>query len=141
MLIPTLSSGMLRGMSWLTSIFAPLTSVFTEYRKGKVEVKQARIRRDVAKLDAEAAALTQQATAEGNWDMEALKQSQFSWKDEVLTVIFFLPFLGAFVPELQMYIKDGFVFLGNTPVWYQACIIGIVANAFGLRWWFTRKKL
>ncbi len=126
-------------MSW--NPIGAIADAFTSYREGRTKVKEAKIRRDVAKFDAEAKRYEKLIDVEADWDKEALRQSQFSWKDEFLTIVFFAPFVGAFIPKVQDYVLTGFQYLGKVPEWYIVCILGIVAATFGLRWWFTKKKL
>lgn len=122
-------------------ILGIVTEAFSSYRKGKTKVKEARIARDVAKYEAEAKRFMKAAEAESDWDMEAMRQSQFSWKDEFIVIMLFLPYIGAFIPGVQDHVLVGFEYLGKTPYWYQWSLLGVVAASFGLRWWFSNKKL
>ena len=60
--------------------------------KGKVEKSKAEGEVKVAEAKAKAKILEKQATGEIDWDLEAIKGSQNSWKDEWLTIIFSIPF-------------------------------------------------
>jgi len=61
------------------------------WMKGKVDKQKAESDVKVAKAKAEAVVYQKQATGEIDWDIESMKGSQSSWKDEWLTVIFSIP--------------------------------------------------
>ena len=79
--------------------------------------------------------------AETDYDLEALKQSQVSWRDEYLTILLSLPFIGSFLPVVQEYVVRGWGYLDKAPVWFQASWIGVIAATFGLRWLFSRQSI
>ena len=85
-----------------------------------------------AKLTAEAKYHENRAQAAEDWDVEAMRQAQYSWKDEFITAIWFSPLIVAWVyPEKARLWLD---FVGDMPLWYQIIMCGIVAASFGLRW-------
>ena len=120
---------------------SPVTTAITSYNDGKTRIKEAKIVAEVAKYNAEAKRWEQAASIEGDWDQQALRQSQYSWKDEWLTIIITMPFVFLFFPFSQDYVVKGFQYMSEAPFWYQTIFMGIVAASFGLRWWFTKKKL
>ncbi|NTU54838.1 MAG: hypothetical protein HGA79_01135 [Anaerolineales bacterium] len=80
----------------------------------------------------------QKATTD--YDLEALKQTQTSWRDEYLTVLLSLPVIGSFFPVVQDSVVRGWEYLGKAPMWFQVSWIGVIAATFGLRWLYTRKS-
>lgn len=92
-----------------------------------------------SKNEAEAARHKQAAQIEGDWDTEALRQSQYSWKDEFLTLIIFSPLIVAWFDEERAMAWVEFV--SELPVFYQIFMGGIIAASFGLRWWFKQQGL
>lgn len=126
-------------LSFISGLFTPAVNAFNGYQERKVAVTKAKQKLKIAKINAEAKRFELQQEATTNWDMEAMRQSQFSWKDEALMIILFAPFVAAFVPMLQVYVKEGFAIIGELPVWYQASLVGIIAASFGLRWLFQGK--
>lgn len=126
-------------LSFLSGLFTPAVEAFNGYQERKKEVKIAKQKLVLAKINAETRRFELQLEATTNWDMEAMRQSQFSWKDEVLMIILFLPFIASFIPGLQKYIEKGFEVIGDLPVWYQMSLVGIIAASFGLRWLFQGK--
>lgn len=90
-----------------------------------------------AKYKSEEARFMAQAKAEADWDQEALRQAQYSWKDEFITIIIFAPLIVAWFDQSA---AQGWVdFVTQMPVWYQVIMSGIVAASFGLRWFFKNK--
>ncbi len=90
-----------------------------------------------AKQEAEVALHQQLAKTEADWDVIAQRQAQYSWKDELITCIWFAPLVVAwFDPERSMEWVD---FVSELPIWYQFGMFGIIAASFGLRWYFKQQ--
>lgn len=118
----------------------PISDGFTAWNDGRVRIKEAKINAQVARYNAEARLAEKEADAERDWDMEALKQQENSWRDEYLTILLSLPLIGSFIPDIQDHVVRGWEYLQKAPLWYQLCFMGVVAATFGLRWWFNRNK-
>ena len=97
---------------------------------GWVDLKKAKYKSQEARFMA-------QAKAEADWDQEALREAQYSWKDELITIIIFAPMVVAWFDEVKAmaWVK----FVSEMPVWYQVIMTGIVAASLGLRWLFKNK--
>lgn len=126
-------------LSFIVGLFKPVAGMYEARQKRKAEKVEAKHNLSMAKLNAEARRYELQQAATTNWDIEAMRQSQFSWKDEYLLVILTLPFIGAFIPVVQDYVAQGFLYIDDMPIWYQTAFIGIIAASFGLRWLFQGK--
>ena len=100
--------------------------IFTSW----VDLKKSKYNADSARYEAD-------AKAERDWDQEALRQAQYSWKDELITIIMFAPLVVAWFNKdaAMAWVK----FVTELPVWYQIILSGIVAASFGLRWLFKNK--
>jgi len=133
-------------------IVAALTLIgegFKTWWDGRQKIKEKKVDVQIAKYEAEATRFRMQAQIEADWDMEAMRQSQYSWKDEWLTLIlsipyimsFVVPFIEPFIPGVTQHYKEAWLLLDQTPTWYQVSFLGIVAASFGLRWWFTNQKI
>lgn len=124
-------------------IIGPIINAFTgigkEWLQGRREIKKAKIGATVARFEAEAEFAKQRIDRRENYDLEALKQMRYSWKDEWFVFVFTLPVIAAFLPGFQDYVLIGFTYLEKTPVWYRMIVIGMVAATFGLRWLFGGK--
>jgi len=103
------------------------------WMKGKVDKQKAESDVKVAKAKAEAVVYQKQATGEIDWDLESMKGSQSSWKDEWLTIIFSIPLVMCFIPGMEEIVQNGFARLNELPEWYQYTLGVIVAASFGVR--------
>lgn len=90
-----------------------------------------------AKQEAEASYNLMLAKGEQDWDVMAMKNSQFSWKDEFITIIIFAPLIVAWFDQDKALAWVDFV--TQLPYWYQVMMFGIIAASFGLRWLFRRE--
>ena len=71
---------------------------------------------------------------DGNWDEAAMSASDNSWKDEAWTLTFIAIILASFIPALQPFMKQGFIFLKNDcPDWISYGILASIAGSFGLK--------
>ena len=77
--------------------------------------------------------MQKQATGEIDWDLEAIKGSQNSWKDEWLVILFSIPLILAFIPGGEEIVQNGFAQLDKMPEWYQYSLGVIIAASFGVR--------
>jgi hypothetical protein len=111
--------------------------------RGKIEIAKARIEGQVLAAKAE-------AQSEADWDMAVLRQQQYTWRDEWMTILlsypfvvsFSAPFVDLFVPDqyrISAAIDQAWASVGKAPIWYQVCLIGVVAATFGLRWYITKR--
>ena len=117
----------------MIQFLAPLASLATTWLEGSVEKSKAKTAAEVALKNAEAIVYEKKATAEIDWDLEAIKGSQNSWKDEWLTILFSIPMILAFVPGMEGVVQQGFSQLEAMPEWYQYSLGIIVAASFGIR--------
>lgn len=109
-----------------------ITGGIVEIVKGWFAVKR-------SKQEAEAAYNQRVIQGEIDWDIEAMKASRYSWKDELITIIWYSPLIigwydtdiGA-LRDAQQWIE----FVGGLPLWWQFGAFGIMAASFGLRWYF-----
>ena len=124
----------------ISDIISGVANAFGKWNDGRVRIKEAKINAEVARYEAEGKRWELAQQSETNWDMEALRQSQYSWKDEWFTVLLSLPFIGAFIPTVQEHVLTGFEYLGKTPEWYRWAFLGAVCASFGLRWWWNKSK-
>ena len=56
-----------------------------------------------------------QLTGEIDWELEAIRSAQNSWKDELWTIVFVCILAANFVPSLQDVMARGFANLETTP--------------------------
>jgi len=92
-----------------------------------------------AKYEAEKTFQMKMAEMEATWDLIALRQAQYSLKDEIITIIIFFPLVAWWFPSLRPQALAWAEFVTTMPYWYQMVMFGIVAASFGLRWWFGKQ--
>ena len=120
-------------LQFLGSALGLVGDLAGNWMKGKVEKQKAESDVKVAKAKAEAVVYEKQATGEIDWDLESMKGSQSSWKDEWLTIIFSIPLVMCFIPGMEEIVQNGFARLNELPEWYQYTLGVIVAASFGVR--------
>lgn len=100
---------------------------------GFVETKKAKAKHKIMKIEAETSLMEKQIAGEIDWDVQAVKGSKESWKDEYLTILFSIPLLLCFVPFTVEYVERGFQALAQTPDWYKYTLGVIVSASFGIK--------
>lgn len=98
------------------------TELIGGHFKRKAEEKQAQHERKLEVIKHEA-----------NWDNIQATNSGTSFKDEWFTLLFSVPLVMAFVPEMVPVVRDGFAVLEGMPDWYKAFLGAAVAASFGIR--------
>jgi len=116
-------------MMWLK----PLMDIAGSVVGGVVETRKAKAEQKLTKIKAETEIVKQQIKGEIDWDVEAIKGSKESWKDEYLTILFSIPLLLCFLPFTVEYVERGFTALAMTPDWYKYTLGIIVSASFGIR--------
>jgi hypothetical protein len=103
-------------------LIAPIANLLGGWLKNKAEEKQALHERKLESIKHEA-----------NWDNIQATNSGTSWKDEWFTLLFSIPLIMAFVPEMVQIVRDGFEVLEGMPDWYKGFLGAAVAASFGIR--------
>jgi hypothetical protein len=65
--------------------------------------------------------------------LEQVKQQEHSWKDEWITIIFTLLFVGHFVPDFQPHFDRAWEILSSANDYFWIIILTIVGGSFGSR--------
>ena len=100
-------------------ILKPLVGVAGDVVKGFVEKKKLQSEQKLTKIKAETSLMEKQIKGEMDWDIEGIKNTKGSWKDEYLTILFSIPLLLCFLPFTVDYVERGFEALSKTPDWYK----------------------
>ena len=66
-------------------------------------------------------------------DKIAMQNMEKSWKDELILVIFMIPLIMAFIPDLAPYVDSGFMAISKMPDWYKYIIVGMIVVIYGMR--------
>ena len=114
-------------------LIKPLLGVASDAISGYVDTRKAKAQQKLVKIEAETEIVKQQIKGEIDWDVEAIKGSKESWKDEYLTILFSIPLLLCFLPFTVEYVERGFAALAMTPDWYKYTLGVIVSASFGIR--------
>ena len=107
----------------ILTIVKSLGSLASSYVDGKVQTQK--VKAEIQK---------KQLTGEIDWDLEAIKATQSSWKDEWITVLLSLPFLLCFISDKTRAMAfAGFQALEQAPAWYTYSFGVVIAASFGIR--------
>ena len=117
----------------LQMLIKPLLGVASDAIGGYMETKKAKAKQKLVKIEAETEIVKQQIKGEVDWDLEAIKGSKDSWKDEYLTILFSITLLLCFLPFTVEYVERGFAALAMTPDWYKYTLGVIVSASFGIK--------
>ena len=119
-------------MTW-GALIGPVAKIAGTFLEGHLATSKANNDVKVAEARAKATIMEKQATGEIDWDLEAIRGAQNSWKDEWLVILFSIPLCLAFIPGCEDIVKHGFAQLEQMPEWYQYSLGVIVAASFGVR--------
>lgn len=127
----------------LQAILGPVMKVASNYmetRKVKVEQK---LKIEEAQVKAQIKRLETASQNVQDYDLEALRQTRYSYKDEVAMLVVISPFIGSFLPWTQEYVLRGWQYLDQAPSYYGPLFCACIAASMGIRWAvsaFGRKK-
>ena len=110
-------------LAGITQLLGSVGSLATSYMDGKVQTQK--IKAEIQK---------KQLTGEMDYDLEAIKASQSSWKDEYILILYSIPLILAFCGETgRQIVTNGFQALEAMPLYYQVSLGGIVSASIGFR--------
>ena len=92
----------------LSALIGPIAGLASTFLEGQLATSKANNEVKVAEAKAKATIMQKQATGEIDWDLEAIKGSQNSWKDEWLVILFSIPLILAFIPGGEEIVQNGF---------------------------------
>lgn len=116
--------------------FLPSPELKKQKETNKLEIEK-------TKLEIEKNKLITAAQAESDYDTQAAKNMQTSWKDEYLILLHTLPVYGYVIPSETLHKGLDRIWenLGAAPYEWWVIYIGMVASTFGLRWLFNKQKI
>lgn len=137
---------------WFTTILSAITAPVTAWVEGSEKRKALTIENEakaadrlhetnIKKLDIGFKLAEAGMKVEANWDTTAQNNMKYTWKDEWFVILFSIPLIGAFIPDMASHVLTGFAILDKTPEWYRWLLAGIVVATFGLRWMFSKIKM
>lgn len=112
-----------------------------ETRKATAEAK---MRLEIAKFESKARIEEARATAVINmaanaqehtqeWEQIMARNSDKSWKDEYMLLLFSVPLVLSFIPGGKELVTDGFSALEGVPPWYIQIVLAGAAVSYGIR--------
>jgi len=118
----------------LQLLIKPLLGVIGDGIKGFVDTKKAKAEAKLTTIKAETELKKKQIAGEIEWNVEAIKASNDSWKDEWITLLFSIPLILAFCGDWgRTIVFSGFEALSQAPDWYKYTLGVIVSASFGIR--------
>tara|TARA_S200002703_G_scaffold139532_1_gene130264 strand:- start:326 stop:709 length:384 start_codon:yes stop_codon:yes gene_type:complete len=118
----------------LNLLIKPLLGVAGEVVKGVVDTRKAKAEQKVTEIKAKTSLMEKQIKGEVDWDLEAIKNTQDSWKDEWLVLLFSIPLILSFCGDWgRDIVYNGFQALSQAPDWYKYTLGVIVSASFGIK--------
>jgi len=111
----------------------PLLGVASDVVKGVVDTRKAKAEQKVTKIKAETELLNKQIAGQIEYDVEAIKGSKDSFKDEWILILWSIPMVLIWFPGLQGHVQNGFEALKTVPDWYFITWGAIVSATFGAK--------
>lgn len=115
------------------SFLGPVANLAGTWLEGHVATKKAKVEAKIVTIKSEAKIKERQATGDIDWDIEQVKNSAHSLKDEWLCILFSIPLILAFIPGCEEIVRNGFEQLELMPDYYRYSLGVIVASSFGVR--------
>jgi hypothetical protein len=118
-------------------LFGPIVELTKTVVGGFVDSAKAKRQLKAAKQETQLKIEYAKATADIDWDAQAMLNAQNSWKDEWFTILLSIPAILCFINFTWLpgpaIVTDGFIALSTAPEWYLGAFGLAVAAAFGMR--------
>jgi len=118
----------------LNLLIKPLLGVAGDVVKNVAATRKVKAEQKITEIKAKTSLMEKQIKGEMDWDIEAIKGSKDSWKDEWILVLWSVPMIMIWIPPLQIYVESGFLALkDNVPDWYFWTWGAIVSASYGIK--------
>lgn len=123
------------------SIFDKVLGYFVDSPEVKAAKESTKVKLAELEFDVQKSKFLAEANAEADYDSQAMRNMQTSWKDEYLILLHTFPIWGYGIPSESLH-------AGLDRIWTQfnsanyfwwITYIGIIASTFGLRWLFNKR--
>lgn len=111
----------------------PLLGVAADAVKGFVDTKKAKQELKLTNVKAQIEHQSDIAAGKVAWEASAVDQMKGSIKDEVALFVLLTPAVLSFIPGMTEYVKQGFIALQETPVYYQHLLYIAISASFGIK--------
>jgi hypothetical protein len=118
----------------LNLLIKPLLGVAGDVVKNVAATRKVKAEQKITEIKAKTSLMEKQIKGEMDWDIEAIKGSKDSWKDEWILILWSVPMIMIWIPPLQIYVESGFLALkDNVPDWYFWTWGAIVSASYGIK--------
>ena len=118
----------------LNLLIKPLLGVARDVVKNVAATRKVKAEQKITEIKAKTSLMEKQIKGEMDWDIEAIKGSKDSWKDEWILILWSVPMIMIWIPPLQIYVESGFLALkDNVPDWYFWTWGAIVSASYGIK--------
>tara|TARA_R100001163_G_C5058584_1_gene195235 strand:+ start:66 stop:461 length:396 start_codon:yes stop_codon:yes gene_type:complete len=111
----------------------PLLGVAADGVKAFAKSKQLKSELKLTEIKAATKLKEDQIAGKVAWETSAVDQMKGSIKDEVALFVLLTPAVLSFIPGMTEYVKQGFIALQETPVYYQHLLYIAISASFGIK--------
>jgi len=114
-------------------LLGPLTDIVGTSVKGFIQNKKEKNNLKLTEIKAAAKHKQDQIDGKVAWETSAVDQMKGSIKDEVALFVLLAPAVLSFIPGMTEYVKQGFIALQETPIFYQHLLYIAISASFGIK--------
>ena len=124
--------------SGILVVLGPLIGPISKWSERRDAISQAKADAAIAEIKAKAEIAGYKVKADIEWDLKWADQASTSFKDELISLVLFLPLIMLFVPPLAPYAVTGFenlkIVLGEYATqWYAGALTLVVVSTYGMK--------
>jgi hypothetical protein len=117
----------------LNLLLGPVANIVSSSVQGFIETKKAKQELKLTEIKATTKLKEDQIAGRVAWEASAVDQMKGSIKDEVALFVLLTPAVLSFIPGMTEYVKQGFIALQETPVYYQHLLYIAISASFGIK--------
>ncbi len=117
----------------LNLLLGPVANIVSSSVQGFIETKKAKKEIKLTEIKATTKLKEDQIAGRVAWEASAVDQMKGSIKDEVALFVLLTPAVLSFIPGMTEYVKQGFIALQETPVYYQHLLYIAISASFGIK--------
>jgi len=117
----------------MIGLIGPLVNLASSFIENKAEQGKAKQKAKIVQIESDAKIKEKVANGELAWEAQQAQNSASSYKDEWFVILLSIPLIGAFIPGMVPYIKEGFIVLESMPDYYRAFLGAAIAASFGIK--------
>ena len=117
----------------LNLLLGPVANIVSSSVQGFIDTKKAKQELNLTEIKATTKLKEDQIAGKVAWEASAVDQMKGSIKDEVALFVLLTPAVLSFIPGMTEYVKQGFIALQETPVYYQHLLYIAISASFGIK--------